>query len=82
MPSSHTLDTVTEFEVGAAINLLFVVLVLCYSPKLVPTTLQCSVQVFKRAGCHLKRAHLVRCAACRKGTIIAVNWRKRAISAC
>ena len=37
---------------------------------------QCSAQVFKRAGCHLKRAHLVRWADRQKGTISAVNWRK------
>ena len=40
--------------------------------------LQCSAQVFKRAGCHSKRAHLVRWADRQKGTISMVNWRKRA----
>ena len=39
---------------------------------------QCSAQVFKRAGCHLKRAHLVWWTDHQKGTISAVNWRKRA----
>ena len=38
---------------------------------------QCSAQVFKRAWCHLKRAHLVRWTDRQKGTISAVNWRKR-----
>ena len=36
----------------------------------------CSAQVYKRAGCHLKRAHLVRWADGQKGTVSAVNWRK------
>ena len=35
---------------------------------------QCSVLVFKRAGCHLKRAELKK-----KGTISTVNGRKRAL---
>ena len=41
---------------------------------------QCSAQVFKRAGCHLKRAHLARWTDRQKGTISAVNGRKRARS--
>ena len=43
--------------------------------------MQCSAQVFKRAGCHLKRAHLARWTDRQKGTISAVNGRKRAQSA-
>ena len=35
--------------------------------------IQCSAQVFKRAGCHLKRAHLARGTDRQKGTISAVN---------
>ena len=30
---------------------------------------QCSAHVFKRAGCHLKRAHLARWTDCQKGTL-------------
>ena len=32
---------------------------------------QCSAQDYKRAGCHLKRAHLVLLTNCQKGTISA-----------
>ena len=32
---------------------------------------QCSADVFKRAGCHLKRAHLVRRTVSQKGTFSA-----------
>ncbi len=39
---------------------------------------QCSAQVFKRAGCHLERAHLARWTDRQKGTISTVNGRKRA----
>ena len=28
--------------------------------RMVECAMQCSAQVFKRAGCHLKRAHLAR----------------------
>ena len=40
---------------------------------------QCSAQVFRRAECHLKRAHLARWTDRQKGTICAVNGRKRAL---
>ena len=90
---SHRRTTVCEEDISDVIlpqlGLGFELRYLEYSGIWSEPDTQCSAQVFKRAGCHLKRADLVRWTDHQrahlarwteeKGTISAVNGRKRAL---
>ena len=43
-----------------AVTWFLILFLFCYFVTCQHRLLQCSAQVFKRAGCHLKRAHLSR----------------------